>query len=69
MKICFYKRLGSTFLLKEEGITSIEYGLIALALAVLVVTILYGDNSFIQALENKFSVLSLTIIDAVISKN
>ncbi|HDR1022033.1 TPA: Flp family type IVb pilin [Pasteurella multocida] len=57
------------FFCDEQGITSIEYGLIALALAVFVVSILYGDNSFIQALEVKFNLLSNTVTEAVVSKN
>ncbi|VEI45927.1 minor fimbrial protein [Actinobacillus equuli] len=34
------------FYQQQQGVTSIEYGLIAVAMAVLVVTILYGEPSF-----------------------
>lgn len=57
------------FFREEQGITSIEYGLIALALAVFVVSVLYGDDGFIEVLKAKFSLLSLTITEAVVSKS
>ncbi|WP_424405633.1 Flp family type IVb pilin [Pasteurella sp. PK-2025] len=56
------------FLDKEQGITSIEYGLIAVAVAVFVVSVLYGDNSFILVLQEKFQILTFTVKNALVSK-
>lgn len=42
----------------ESGVTAIEYGLIALAMAVFVVAGFSGDKNFVTELENKFSDLS-----------
>lgn len=42
----------------ERGVTAIEYGLIAVAVAVLIVAVFYGDNSFIGALKAKFNTLA-----------
>ncbi|SPY32942.1 Flp family type IVb pilin [Pasteurella canis] len=52
----------------QKGITSIEYGLIALVIAVFVVAVLYGDNGFIIALQTKLQLLTSTVITAVLTK-
>ncbi|UAY78519.1 Flp family type IVb pilin [Pasteurella canis] len=52
----------------QKGITSIEYGLIAVVIAVFVVAVLYGDNGFITALQTKLQLLTSTIVTAVLTK-
>ncbi|MGC7589364.1 Flp family type IVb pilin [Bisgaard Taxon 46] len=42
----------------QSGVTAIEYGLIAVAVAVLIVAVFYDDNGFINALKTKFSTLT-----------
>nr|BAA21931.1 unnamed protein product [Aggregatibacter actinomycetemcomitans] len=54
---------------RPKGITSVEYGLIAVAIAVFVVAVLVGDNSFISALSGKFSDLATTVSGAIVSKS
>ncbi|MGC7589363.1 Flp family type IVb pilin [Bisgaard Taxon 46] len=49
------------FVEDNKGITSIEYGLIAATIAIFVVSVLYGDNAFMDALKSKFELLSFTI--------
>ncbi|QIM63734.1 fimbrial protein [Pasteurellaceae bacterium Orientalotternb1] len=51
----------------EKGVTAIEYGLIAIAMAALIVLVFFGDNSFIGALKSKFSSLKSTITSASVS--
>ena len=51
----------------NEGVTAIEYGLIAVAVAVLVVAVFYSDNGFIAALKTKFSTLTDKVKSATIS--
>ena len=48
----------------EAGVTAIEYGLIAVAIAVLIVAVFYSNNGFKAALENQFNNLSSTIANA-----
>lgn len=57
------------FYKNQKGITSIEYGLIALAVAVFVVAVLVGDHSFIKATSSKFSDLTAIVADAIVSKS
>ena len=45
----------------EAGVTAIEYGLIAVAIAVLIVDVFYSDNGFKAALQNQFNNLSSTV--------
>jgi conserved domain protein len=45
----------------EAGVTAIEYGLIAVAVAAMIVVVFYGDSGFITALKNKFSDLTGTM--------
>ncbi|OOF69792.1 Flp family type IVb pilin [Rodentibacter caecimuris] len=51
----------------ERGVTAIEYGLIAVAVAVLIVAVFYSDNGFIQQLKAKFESLTKTITSANIT--
>ena len=54
------------FIRKQEGVTSIEYGLIAVALSALVVVILYGNpNGFIWAVTNKLEQLASLVSSAL----
>ena len=48
----------------EAGVTAIEYGLIAVAIAVLIVAVFYSNNGFKAALENQFNNLSSTVSNA-----
>ena len=45
----------------QSGVTAIEYGLIAVAVAVLIVAVFYNENGFIKALQNKFSTLTTKV--------
>ncbi|AKO48274.1 Flp family type IVb pilin [[Haemophilus] ducreyi] len=42
----------------QQGVTAIEYGLIAVAVAVLIIAAFYSENSFIKKLQSKFSSLA-----------
>jgi conserved domain protein len=53
----------------QQGVTAIEYGLIAIAVAVLIVAVFYNKDGFIAKLQSKFSVLTTTISNAVVSKD
>ncbi|AMQ91253.1 Flp family type IVb pilin [Aggregatibacter actinomycetemcomitans] len=68
----FYRQVvffSCKFYRNRQGITSVEYGLIAVAIAVFVVAVLVEDNSFIKALSGKFSDLTTTVSDAIVSKS
>lgn len=39
----------------QQGVTAIEYGLIAIAVAVLIVAVFYNDDGFIAELKKKFN--------------
>ncbi len=45
----------------QQGVTAIEYGLIAVAVAVLIVAVFYNKDGFIQELQTKFKSLTETI--------
>ncbi|WP_419843230.1 Flp family type IVb pilin [Actinobacillus pleuropneumoniae] len=45
----------------QQGVTAIEYGLIAVAVAILIVAVFYKDDGFIQELQKKFGTLTDTI--------
>ncbi|GJJ79637.1 hypothetical protein PcPA57_03570 [Pasteurella canis] len=51
----------------QKGITSIEYGLIAVVVAALVVTVLYGNIGFIATLQSKFELLTSKVVTAVLT--
>lgn len=48
----------------QQGVTAIEYGLIAVAVAVLIVAVFYNNDGFIQQLKGKFAELTKTINSA-----
>lgn len=48
----------------NEGVTAIEYGLIAVAVAVLIVAVFYNKTGFIAKLQAKFSDLTSVISNA-----
>lgn len=48
----------------EKGVTAIEYGLIAVAMAALIVFLFFTDAGFMSALKQKFVGLAKTITDA-----
>ncbi len=50
----------------EAGVTAIEYGLIAVAIAVLIVAVFYNQNGFIAKLQNQFNTLTSTVSGASI---
>lgn len=53
---------------EQTGVTSIEYGLIAVALATTVVLILYGNpNGFILAVTDKMNELASLVHSAVLT--
>ncbi|WP_109079065.1 Flp family type IVb pilin [Aggregatibacter kilianii] len=54
------------FCKSQQGATSIEYGLAAIAMAVLLVAILIGDDSFIKILTDKYSILASEVVKAVV---
>lgn len=52
----------------QSGVTAIEYGLIAVAVAVLIVAVFYNNDGFISNLKSKFSSLATTVGSAEIGK-
>lgn len=48
----------------ERGVTAIEYGLIAVAIALFIVALFYNDGGFMKALKEKFTSLATTITNA-----
>ncbi|WP_419852662.1 Flp family type IVb pilin [Actinobacillus pleuropneumoniae] len=55
------------FYRQQQGITSLEYGLIAVAIAVFIVAVLYGDPSFTDETLKKFNQLSELVTSALLS--
>ncbi|QIM63972.1 Flp family type IVb pilin [Frederiksenia canicola] len=49
----------------EKGVTAIEYGLIAVVMAALVVAVFYGNDSFIGKIVEKFKALTSSVETAV----
>lgn len=45
----------------QQGVTAIEYGLIAVAIAILIVAVFYNKGGFIDSLKEKFEALTKTI--------
>ena len=52
----------------QQGVTAIEYGLIAVAVAVLIVAVFYSDTAFINTSNAKFASLTTTMKAAPIDK-
>ncbi|MFZ7343973.1 Flp family type IVb pilin [Avibacterium volantium] len=48
----------------QQGVTAIEYGLIAVAVAVLVVAVFYKDGGFIDELKKQFATLTTKVSEA-----
>mgnify|MGYP003587827267 CR=1 FL=1 len=48
----------------QQGVTAIEYGLIAVAIAVLIVAVFYDKDGFIPKLQAKFGDLTEAITNA-----
>ncbi|HEH9769923.1 TPA: Flp family type IVb pilin [Pasteurella multocida] len=48
----------------ERGVTAIEYGLIAVAVAILISFAFYGENSLVKTLQGKFETLINTVKNA-----
>ncbi|WGE49447.1 Flp family type IVb pilin [Actinobacillus equuli] len=55
------------FYQQQQGVTAMEYGLIAVAMAVAVVAILYGEASFTDETLKKFNQLSELVKTALLS--
>lgn len=51
----------------QAGVTAIEYGLIAVAVAVLIVAVFYNSDGFIANLKSKFSVLATQVGNASVT--
>lgn len=56
----------SRFFREQKGITSLEYGLIVVAMGVAVVFILYGEKGITEVIKDKFSEFSDIIINAIV---
>ncbi|MGC6406299.1 Flp family type IVb pilin [Bisgaard Taxon 45] len=52
----------------ERGVTAIEYGLIAVAVAVLIVAAFYGDKGLVKSLQTKFTELTTSVTSATVTK-
>ncbi|HDR1060915.1 Flp family type IVb pilin [Pasteurella multocida] len=52
----------------ERGVTAIEYGLIAVAVAVLIVAAFYGDKGLVKSLQGKFADLTKSVTSATVTK-
>ena len=52
----------------EKGVTAIEYGLIAVGMAALIVLVFYGDNGLVKKLVSKFSDITTTVGAASVTK-
>lgn len=48
----------------QQGVTAIEYGLIAIAIAALIVAVFYNNDGFIMKLKTKFGDLTNAISGA-----
>ncbi|AKO31104.1 Flp family type IVb pilin [[Haemophilus] ducreyi] len=42
------------FKINQKGVTAIEYGLIAVAVAILIIAVFYSESGFLFALKEKF---------------
>ncbi|ANF73923.1 fimbrial protein [[Haemophilus] ducreyi] len=48
----------------QQGVTAIEYGLIAVAVAILIIAVFYNNEGFLMKLKTKFSELASGISSA-----
>ena len=53
----------------QAGVTAIEYGLIAVAVAAMIVFVFYNDSGFIQKLQSKFGSLAATMSGTTVTKS
>ncbi|WP_386698270.1 Flp family type IVb pilin [Lonepinella sp. MS14436] len=51
----------------QVGVTATEYALMAVVIAVFVVAVFYSDTGFVAELSSKYSSLTSTVTDAVIT--
>ena len=51
----------------NEGVTAIEYGLIAVAVAAMIVVVFYNQGGFIDALKTKFADLTSKVSSATVN--
>lgn len=52
----------------ERGVTAIEYGLIAIAIAAFIIYVFYKEGSFINVMKDKFSSLASQISETDVGK-
>ncbi|TCP94650.1 pilus assembly protein Flp/PilA [Cricetibacter osteomyelitidis] len=50
----------------EKGVTAIEYGLIAVAVAAMIVVVFYNQGGFIDSLKGKFGELATKVQSATV---
>ncbi|AKO32550.1 Flp family type IVb pilin [[Haemophilus] ducreyi] len=51
----------------QQGVTAIEYGLIAVAVAILIIAVFYNNDGFLMKLKTKFSDLATGISSQSVS--
>ncbi len=51
----------------QVGVTATEYALMAVVIAVFVVAVFYSDKGFVAELSSKYSDLTSTVTDAVVT--
>ena len=52
----------------QQGVTAIEYGLIAVAVAAMIGVVFYSNDGFIQKLQSKFGSLAATMSNTAVTK-
>ena len=60
------KSIFNEFKSSEKGVTATEYGLIAVAVAAMIVVVFYNQGGFIDALKSKFSQLATKVGSATV---
>ncbi|MGY3569400.1 Flp family type IVb pilin [Vibrio paucivorans] len=53
-----FKKMTKNIVADEEGVTAIEYGLIAIAMAALLSVVMASDGGFVTALEDAFQAIA-----------
>ncbi|WP_373819186.1 Flp family type IVb pilin [Glaesserella sp.] len=56
----------SRFFREQKGITSLEYGLIVVAMGVALMFILYGEKGITEVIKDKFNEFSDIIMNAIV---
>lgn len=54
------------FYRNRQGITSIEYGLMGAAVAVFIISVMYGDYTFVEKLKEKLLFLANLVSNAIL---